>query len=219
METKQAAQGEQSTGGNYAAQLIPGVDGNLIFGFPNTIITKLRYCTNMILSATAGGSAITVFSANSIFDPDVTNTGHQPMYHDQYAAIYKNYAVLGSRIQVEFINNNSSTGVIGSITGDSNSTIPTSVDNRSEQSNSVSVACEPASRHVLFMNYSPEKNMGIVSSTDGYSQTPFGSSPVDQYYYGIGLCNIDPGASANAYIRVEVEYTVKCSELITNGGS
>jgi hypothetical protein len=141
------------------------------------------------------------------------------MYHDQYAAIYKNYVVLGSRIQVEFVNCNTTNGLIGSITGDSNSTIPSVVDNRSEQNNSVSVAMEPTSKYTLFMNYSPEKNMGIVSSTDGYSQTIFGVNPVDQYYFGVGLCNVDPAVSAVGYIRVEIEYTVKCSELTTNGGS
>lgn len=35
-----------------------------------------------------------LFRANGIFDPDVTGTGHQPLYRDQVADLYTNYTVI-----------------------------------------------------------------------------------------------------------------------------
>lgn len=40
------------------------------------------------------------FRANSIYDPDLTGIGHQPMGHDQYQALYKKYRVKASKIEI-----------------------------------------------------------------------------------------------------------------------
>lgn len=61
--------------------------------FPNTKTVKLRYVENISLDGGSGSSAINVFRANSIYDPNYTGTGHQPMYRDNYAAIYEDYRV------------------------------------------------------------------------------------------------------------------------------
>lgn len=201
----------------FDAGMIPGVDGKLIFGFPNAIITTMRYCTSVALVASAGASAIHVFSANSIFDPDVTGVGHQPMYRDQYAALYENYVVLGSKISVEFVNHNTGSGAIVSVSGDNDTTIVSAVDTRTEQSNAISAAMAPATKTTLFMTYSPEKHLGTTDSDNGI--TAVGSSPSNQWYYGVASCHIDSTSSLTTYARVTIEYTVKFTELISNGGS
>lgn len=212
------SRGEDSTERHgFEAQMIPGVDGKLIFGFPNSIITKLRYCTSVSLVAGAGASAIHVFSANSIFDPDVTGVGHQPMYRDQYAALYENYVVLGSQINVEFVNHNTGSGCIVSVNGDNDTTIPSAIDARTEQSNAIATAMAPASKSTLFMTYSPEKHLGTTDTDQGI--TAVGSSPSNQWYYGIAMAHIDATSSLTTYARVEIEYTVKFTELVSNGGS
>jgi len=201
----------------FEAEMIPGVDGKLIFGFPNAIMTTMRYCSSVALVASAGASAIHVFSANSIFDPDVTGVGHQPMYRDQYAALYENYVVLGSKINVEFVNHNTGSGAIVSVSGDNDTTIVSAVDTRTEQSNCIASAMAPASKTTLFMTYSPEKHLGTTDSDNGI--TAVGSSPSNQWYYGIAACHIDSTSSLTTYARVTIEYTVKFTELISNGGS
>lgn len=210
-------EGEDKQRNGFDAAMIPGVDGKLIFGFPNAILTTMRYCTSVALVASAGASAIHVFSANSIFDPDVTGVGHQPMYRDQYAALYENYVVLGSKISVEFVNHNTGSGAVVSISGDNDTTIVSAVDTRTEQSNAISAAMAPASKNTLFMNYSPEKHLGTADTDTGITAT--GSSPTNQWYYGIAACHIDSTSSLTVYARVIIEYTVKFTELISNGGS
>ncbi len=64
------------------------------------MMVKLRYVDTVSLNA---GSAAIVnhnFSANGIFDPDVTGTGHQPLLHDEYALLYARYRVTKSTIKV-----------------------------------------------------------------------------------------------------------------------
>jgi len=68
--------------------------------FPSTKTVALRYVANFALDASGGSSAIQVFSANSCFDPDVSGTGHQPMFFDNYSALYSNYRVNRSTITV-----------------------------------------------------------------------------------------------------------------------
>jgi len=61
--------------------------------FPPINTVALRYVDTVALNASSTASAVNVFRANNIYDPDYTGTGHQPMYHDNYAAIYQKYRV------------------------------------------------------------------------------------------------------------------------------
>lgn len=64
--------------------------------------TTLRYFGNFIsVNPAAGGIAAThVFSANGLYDPDITGTGHQPIGFDQLMVLYDHYTVVASKIKV-----------------------------------------------------------------------------------------------------------------------
>ena len=91
---------------SHEAHMIPGLSPR-VFGFPNSIITTLKYVDTYLLVSTAGAVTYQVMSANGIFDPDLTSTGHQPLYRDNYAAIYDVYTVLGSKCIVRYANHRS----------------------------------------------------------------------------------------------------------------
>lgn len=67
-------------------------------GFPQRKMVKLRYAEVFALNPAASSVATYVFRANSVYDPNFTVTGHQPLGFDQWAAIYNRYTVLGSKI-------------------------------------------------------------------------------------------------------------------------
>lgn len=73
-------------------------------GFADSVFVKLKYAENFQLGN--GASSVLSFSwrGNSLYDPSYTSPGHQPMYYDQYSAIYGRYRVLGSKIVVRCIN-------------------------------------------------------------------------------------------------------------------
>jgi len=60
----------------------------------------LRYADTFSLTSTTGAVASYVFSANGLYDPNITGTGHQPMGFDQMMVSYEHYCVLGARIRI-----------------------------------------------------------------------------------------------------------------------
>lgn len=57
----------------------------------------------------ATGSNTYQFCANSLYDPDQTSIGHQPMYFDNYMAVYEKYRVNYAVITVTVINHSVNT--------------------------------------------------------------------------------------------------------------
>ncbi len=72
-------------------------------GFPNSKMVRLRYCQVFALDPGAGAITSNVFSANGMFDVDVTGAGHQPLGFDQWMSIYDHYTVVGSKIKVRYL--------------------------------------------------------------------------------------------------------------------
>jgi hypothetical protein len=71
----------------------------------------LYYQTNISLDPKpeqlgATGTNVYQVSANSLYDPDITSVGHQPMYFDNYMAVYNRYRVNYCQISVTVVNTN-----------------------------------------------------------------------------------------------------------------
>ena len=204
---------------NHEAHMIPGLEPRKIYGFPNSIITKMRYCDVMSLSGTTGAIATNAFRANSIFDPDSTGVGHQPLYHDTYAAIYDQYVVLGSKITVTFLSRTGAVCFLAGIVCDDDSTFSSTTSTRMEQNNSVTIGCGPVTSgcevNTLTATFSPYEAFGVDATDDGSSSTSFGTNPTEEWFYGVWIQAADAGSTTVVDIKVEIEYTVKCSELKT----
>ncbi len=69
---------------------------------PDQTYVKFRY--HDILNEGGIQGATHVFRMNSLFDPDLTGIGEQPMGFDQWKQFYTNYQVLGSSIKVIALN-------------------------------------------------------------------------------------------------------------------
>lgn len=74
--------------------IIPGL------GFPARMRAKLRYNETFGLTSTAGALNVYTFYANALYDPNQSGGGHQPMYFDQFMAVYDHYKVIGAKVQV-----------------------------------------------------------------------------------------------------------------------
>lgn len=68
---------------------------------PPSLMRKLRYVDTVTLAPSTGASTYR-FSANGMYDPDISGTGHQPLGFDQYMLLYDHYKVLKSKITVQF---------------------------------------------------------------------------------------------------------------------
>lgn len=199
------------------AELIPGVNGYTTFGFPDSIITKLRYCDSYRMTSTLGAVITSNFRANSIFDPYETGVGHQPMWRDNFAAIYNKYVVLGSKITVTFLNNSANNAVVG-INGEDDTSSSTTVTTRMEMNNSVwagmNSQSSSAGTQKLFYTYNPKEDLGSDVKDDQGSLVDVGSTPTEQWFYSVWGALLE-GTTGTFDILVEIDYTVKFAELIT----
>ena len=73
----------------------------LVKMFPKKQLCELTYCDEIVIPNRGAGSAPYKLMLNSIYDPDVTATGHQPRGHDQWSNIYDKYCVIGCKAIVE----------------------------------------------------------------------------------------------------------------------
>ncbi len=70
-------------------------------GFPLKKLVRFRYVAEITFDATATNPGVQVFRANSLFDPDFTNIGHQPGNFDRWSPLYDHYTVIGSKISIQ----------------------------------------------------------------------------------------------------------------------
>lgn len=78
------------------------------------IHNQLYYDYQQTLSSATGLVSSRVYTANGLFDPDITGTGHQPIGFDQLMLAYEHYSTIRSKITVTFnntINNAARVGV------------------------------------------------------------------------------------------------------------
>lgn len=72
-------------------------------GWGKKVMAKLRYVDYITIDPPSAGVASYVFRATSLFDPDVTGTGHQPMGFDQLMNRYDHYTVVGAKLTAQFM--------------------------------------------------------------------------------------------------------------------
>lgn len=203
----------------HEAYMIPGVDGTRTFGFPSTILTKLRYVESYTLTSTTGSMATQVFRANSIFDPDQTGVGHQPLYRDQYADLYNKYVVIGSKITAYVCNTGTASALTVGIVGDDDGSFSSTSTTRMEQSNSTFTMLGKSGSGndcaTLVCTYEPRRDTGVDAKSDGSSSTSQGSNPSDTYHWALWCTSSDQTSTNVLNALIEIEYTVKFSELVT----
>lgn len=105
---------------------VPSMVSDTWGGFPRFSYAKLRYVDETYLDPPLGGAAAAVaYRANSIFDPDQSGVGHQPMGRDLWAQVYNHYLVIGARCKATFITTGTSGSMVGVGIGvDDNGSVP-----------------------------------------------------------------------------------------------
>lgn len=74
-----------------------------VIGLPQVKKVTMYYRAFNNLTVPVGGTCVShVLNLASIFDPDYTSTGHQPIGHDQWATYYTNYRVDSAIVKATF---------------------------------------------------------------------------------------------------------------------
>lgn len=242
-QTKRARTAAQE-GAEQVGQGLPiTVPRSIPHGFNNTYTVMLSYADSRVIPISmAGGYDTRTWSVTSIFDPDVTATGHQPLLRDLWASQYDYYAVLAMRYKMSFYNCAGSDAVtytaVGTsaqkIGGVSITLLPTT--NTADISSAASGIIYPAAEmknnrtYILF----PEQSLVVegeltpgdflVDAKDADNDntwTAVGSNPGVQRYLGViinslqaaALTGLNESPYAGIQVAVQLEYDVQFTQM------
>ncbi len=176
-------------------------------------IYKTRYADQgVVLNPGLGGIPSTyVFSANGLYDPDVTGIGHQPIGFDQLVGVmYDHYVVVGAKITATFTNLDSSNGqVVGIMLKDNptpESDARVMIENGNVKYKTISHAGSGGSQVTVSAKINPNKFLGHSKPlSDDAVKGDASHNPSEQAYFHVFSFpqqNVDAG-SVECFIRID----------------
>jgi len=190
-------------------------------GTPDSVKVWLRYKYLEDVSATLGAPRQRAFRGNSLYDPDATGTGNQPLFFDQWSALYSLYYVDRSVIKVTVTNKSTTQPVQVTIVPWVSSTITTNWNTLLEHSKTRAGTAVSIYNPPLNLQHSElTRTMFGVQPYDIQFRGSTTSNPSSMWYWHVGV--YDPagsGATVNYYIQVEILYHVTFSQRVQQTGS
>lgn len=172
---------------------------------------KLRYTTRLDLTPVTAPTDSWVFSGNSLFDPDVSGSGSQPMGFDQYATFYNKYRCRGSKIVVRAAATSGSHFPCKLVVypQDDNATV-TGVDNAAARAFArTGVTSGYGGPVTTLKNYmTSKKQFGVKSINEETSYAAaVNANPSLRWYWCISVGTLDLTTSiAGMYAEIEITY-------------
>lgn len=196
------------------------VSRNPTYGGPFPPIKKAQVVYSAVVSpGVTTGNGVYIFSANGIYDPDISGTGSQPLYFDQLMALYNHYVVTSSSIEVDIMNEGTNRSVIATCYVDDD--VNTAANFTAMQRPGAKVVTgNPLSSNMgrLRNFYSSRKVFGPNVENNYLYRGSTSTNPTEQAYFVIQIQDLGL-ASYNQPIRVTIRYNTTFSELTTIAGS
>jgi len=215
-----------------------------IGGFPKRKTTVLRYVEDFNLNPGDGTTAVAVYRCNNLDDPTYASGGHQPMFFDNYKALYGKYKVNYATITFVCLSNhivNTSTESLSSgtssgtnqffaaneraarmfILNDVSATdYPNDLDNLIEEGNKnmrwkYAPSTTSGAMHKLRFRCYPHKLQNL-SFRDSTLSTLTSGPPANECYFIVGVDSM-PGYNADQMkYQVIITYNVTFFDFIGN---
>jgi len=189
-----------------------------------SVFVRLRY----VAAFTSDGTLFDhVYNLNSIFDPDRTGTGHQPLGHDQYANFYNRYRVWSTRVKILYQASgavSSSPAAVGYV-ADNNGSGYGALDNAFEQQGSFQTICNPGGPAITIVrNFNLWEITGVSKADykDDRFQAIFGSDPSEVIVYHAmygQVANGSASVSGHVLARVQLDYNVELYDPLSLSSS
>lgn len=194
-------------------------------GIKNNKVIKMPYVTNSYMNSISGVHQIWNFKMNDIYDPDVSNVGHQPFGHDQWALYYKKYTVVGAKITASFswVPAAGITNAVVGIIADANTTLATTTHTKEERYPGCMKTLYAGGKgnHVEVSAFYSMKKWFSQKNDDGHQhETAFGSSPFLPAYFNVFVQSQDGSSTTNDIaVKIKISYVVKMIEPVDVLGS
>lgn len=196
---------------------------NLGLGFPKKMLVKQKYQETITLTSTSGALASYLFRLNSLYDPNYTSTGHQPMYFDQFMALYNHYTVIGCKMVVRMIpfENNGVPMKVCLWQNDDTTVTPSSFSELAEQSKSQTrlIGSDGSNQTTLRLNWSARKTFGKNPLENFDLRGNSGANPTEQSLGTISVQAGDELSTVAVLCQVYMEFISVYTELKDISGS
>jgi hypothetical protein len=199
-------------------------------GFPRTQNAIVKYAEEITLNASAVSPlANYLFSANGLYDPNISGTGHQPLGFDQWMQFYDHYYVRASHIRVRRMPDSTTNLTPSYLTVgllDSNTTAASLSD--------IAHVAESGKFGAPFMNWMVPSTIAIHTyecewptatqnhfdsktffnrvENDSTLKGDIASNPADQAYFCVTQANVNGNDPSAIVVLVEIVYEVLFSE-------
>lgn len=189
---------------------------------PRKQTRKLVYSDVFARDAGSGVAASYFYSCNSLFDPDRTGVGHQPMGFDQLMEFYDHYTVIGAKLTLKALSQSTTlpgaNQVITVKLRDSTTGPPAAVTTAIEQGECtyglLGSADGASAQLTLQKGVNPVKFLGRAGPlTDSQLKGSSGSNPLEECFFQISLQALGAGDDPPAVdFLVTIEYTAIFTE-------
>jgi len=212
-KTKNSTRAKGSTRNRSNGQLQPRS-----FPIPRFYEYTGRYFDNGIfLDPGIASPAWQIFNLSSLFDPDTTGTGHQPIGFDQLmGAMYDHYVVHHAQVRVHFASQDSTYPQLALLALEDKSGTSGDAGTVIENGRAVSAILGPRTggSQVVTLDLSVDHSVFFARSVlngDKYQGTS-SSSPSEGVFLHVGLQGPASVNTAGCYIWTEITYNARLSE-------
>jgi len=193
-------------------------------GFPNRIMTKQVYMDTISLVAGAGSVNHYQFILNGLYDPDYTGIGHQPMYFDQYMALYNHYTVIGAKIQITAIGSEGNTVPTEIVLWQNDDTTITpsgsfATQQEQDKSKYMLLGSGGDSKGSLSLKWSAKKTFSGSTLNNSLLRGSSSANPSETSVACIGIRPADNVTNVQVFFQVKIEFISVYYELKDIAGS
>jgi len=181
---------------------------------PDKTMVTMKFAQDVNINVAGPTGANYLFRCNSIYDPNQSSVlGGQPLSHDQWEIFYQKYVVVGAKISVRFIADESNTATNSSLDTtnvgittikDVGDTITNPVEFMESNRTTYGVICPQKPIHRITKKFSAKKFFGLKNVVDEYDcGALFNANPQNEAFWQIKLWPVD-GSSTTRAINMNV---------------
>lgn len=184
---------------------------------PKTFNFRTRYVEESIsLQPTLSIPATHVFSFMSLYDPDVTGGGHQPIGYDQLMLMYDHYTVIGARAKITATNTDPVNTQRMVCHVQDSATLHTNMEEVMENGNVkyvfLGASDSGSATKTSVITFSPKKFFGRSPLDGDKYQGTIASSPSEGAFLHISAGPLTTVSASPVTFMIELEYTAILTE-------
>lgn len=189
------------------------------YGFPDKLECVLRYNTTLKFTGVTTGTA-QVWRMNSLFDPDLTGTGHQPQQYDQLSAVYSQYCVIASQAKMQISDTSNAAGAVVALYSDKD--VSTSLMENLKEGRWAKFIDISANAGIdrLTLNFPPVDHSMIhgqkILDSDPFNYQAVTSNPTDVVFLITKVSAIDLTTGTDIFINYDLTFNCIFKELTVN---